>query len=163
MYTWGMRANSVGKKSAEVEQAYVAGLIDGDGAIMATIEPHQEKQFRFRIRVTLKVTQKKKQDVAFLPTLMGAGVIRKNRTTYDWIVRSQHDALCVLHAIMPHMRIKKRQATLAIAILTTPIVSKQSLIAVARSADALSRLNVRSNNRRKNHVSMIQAFFSSND
>ena len=42
-----MRANAVGKECAEVDRAYLAGLIDGDGAIMAIIEPHSEKKFRF--------------------------------------------------------------------------------------------------------------------
>ena len=63
-----MRANSVGKSYSEVDLAYVAGLIDGDGAVMACIEPHNEKKFRFRVRVVLKVTQKYKKDLVFLTT-----------------------------------------------------------------------------------------------
>jgi hypothetical protein len=33
MYTGNMKANAVGKKCTEVDCAYLAGLIDGDGAI----------------------------------------------------------------------------------------------------------------------------------
>ena len=41
--------------------------------------------------------------------------------------------------------------------------SEVDLAYVAELADALSRFNVRSNNRRKNHVAMIQEYLSSND
>ena len=78
-------ANAVGKEYSEAKRAYLAGFLDADGAIMATIERHQEKKFR------------------------------------------------------------------------------QDLLKVARFADALARLNVRSKNRRKNYMSMIKEYFSSND
>ncbi len=87
--TGSIRANAVGKECAEVDLAYIAGLIDGDGAIMALIEPHHEKKFRFRVRIELKVTQKEKKNLVFLPKLLGLGSVRKNRTTYDWITRDQ--------------------------------------------------------------------------
>ncbi len=70
-----MRANAVGKNCAEVDLAYIAGLIDGDGVIMAYIEPHHEKKFRFRIRIELKVTQKHRRDITCLRQLLGCGAI----------------------------------------------------------------------------------------
>jgi len=42
-------------------------------------------------------------------------------------------------------------------------VERAYLLKIARLADALSRLNVRSKNRRKNFVAMIQKNPSSND
>lgn len=50
---------SVGKGCSEVDRAYIAGLFDCDGAIMASIESHKEKKYGFRVRVILKLTQKK--------------------------------------------------------------------------------------------------------
>lgn len=158
-----MRANSVGKKYVEADLAYVAGLIDGDGAIMAIIEPHREKKFRFRVRIELKITQKRKKHLAFLPILFGLGTVRQNRTTYDWISRDQIMIASFLSLIRPYSRIKRQQINNALKIIATPIRSPQDLLAVARTADALSRFNVRSNNRRKNYVTMIEAYFSSND
>ena len=52
-----MKANAVGKISNEAGRAYLAGLIDGDGAIMATIEKHSEKKIGFRVRLEIKITQ----------------------------------------------------------------------------------------------------------
>lgn len=158
-----MRANAVGKECSEVERAYIAGLIDGDGAIMATIEPHREKKFRFRVRIELKVTQKYKKDVLFLVPLLGCGSVRENGTTCDWITRDQQEILRVLLLIAPYSRMKQSQIHYAIEIIRTPIGGKRDLLRVARLADTLSRFNVRSKNRRKNHVAMIQEHFSSND
>ena len=158
-----MRANSVGKKCTEVTAAYLAGLIDGDGSIMATIERHPEKKFGFRVRIALKVTQKNEQDVSFLPNLIGYGAVRKNGTTYDWITRDQKEIAVILKMIYPHLRIKLQQNILAQKIINTPVGSKEDLLLVATMADTLSRFNVRSNNRRKNYVTKIQEHFSSND
>lgn len=130
---------------------------------MALIEPHSEKKFRFRVRIQLKVTQKERKNVAFLTKLLKCGSVRANRTTYDWITRDQKAVLKVLHMLRPYSRAKKRQIDTAIKILSTPITSEKEMIRIARWADALSRFNVRSTNRRQNHVAMVQAHFSRND
>jgi hypothetical protein len=46
----------VGKTIPEVQKAYLAGFIDGDGAIMALLERHPAKRFGFRVRVWVKAT-----------------------------------------------------------------------------------------------------------
>ncbi len=159
----GMRANAVGKKCSVAERAYCAGLIDGDGAIMALIERHGEKKFKFRVRIELKITQKHAKDLLFLVRLLGAGTIRKNRTTSDWITRDQVEIARVLQLIEPYSKMKKAQIHYALEIIRTHIREKRDLLRVARLADALSKLNVRSNNRRKNYATKIQEYFSSND
>ena len=153
----------MGKKCAEVDRAYCAGLIDGDGAIMALIEPHHEKKFRFRVRIELKITQKYKKDLVFLPALLGCGSIRANKTTCDWITRDQKEILRALLLVGPYMRMKREQVRIACEIIQTPIREFADLKRVARLADALSRFNVRSKNRRKNYAVMIKAYFSPND
>lgn len=51
----------MGKKCSEVERAYLAGFLGADGVIMALIEKHSEKHFKFRVRVrvVVKITQRK--------------------------------------------------------------------------------------------------------
>ena len=158
-----MRANAVGKKCSVAERAYLAGLIDGDGAIMAIIEPHREKRYRFRVRIEFKVTQKNKRDLAFLPNLLGCGTIRANRTTCDWITRDQKEILRVLSLIRPYSKMKQKQIQYASEIIRTPILERKDLIRVARLADTLSKFNVRSKLRRKNYATMIKGHISSND
>ena len=158
-----MRANAVGKKCSVAERAYLAGLIDGDGAIMAIIEPHREKRYRFRVRIEFKVTQKNKRDLAFLPNLLGCGTIRANRTTCDWITRDQKEILRILSLIRPYSKMKQKQIQYASEIIRTPILERKDLIRVARLADTLSKFNVRSKLRRKNYATMIKGHISSND
>ena len=162
-YTWSMRANSVGKESVEAKNAYLAGFIDGDGSIMAIIERHKEKRFGFRVRIVLKITQKHKEDVSFLPKLTRCGTICKNGKTFDWKTRDQTDVARVLASVQPYSRVKRRQIDIALKILRAPIECKEDLLAIATLADTLSRCNVRSNNRRKNYATKIQTHFSSND
>jgi len=153
----------VGKTASEVDKAYIAGLVDGDGAIMALIEKHAEKRFGYRVRVALKVTQYARQDVDWLVEAMGAGAVRSNRTCFDWLVRDQADVLRVLNMIAPYLRGKRRQAEIARQILRQVIVTKQDLCDVAELADTLSSFNVRSKNRRKNYAIMVQEDVSRND
>ena len=150
-----MTVNAVGKNCIEVDWAYLAGLIDGDGAIMATIEKHNEKKFRFRVRITIKVTQKSKKDILFLPRVFGCGSIRVNRTVHDWILRDQKQILQILGMLKKYSRMKQRQVRIAIKILQIRVECRDDLIKIAQLADTLSRYNTRSNNRRINYATMI--------
>jgi hypothetical protein len=151
-----MKVNPVGKLLSEVDRAYLAGFIDGDGAIMAIIEKHSEKRFGFRVRVELKVTQFHKEDVAWLLERTGIGYLRQNVRCYEWIVRDQKAALWLLEMIAPYIHSKKKQVELARKILSSSIQTQSDLIEMARLADTLSAFNVRSRNRRKNYAMMIK-------
>ena len=146
----------MGKSLSEVERAYLAGLLDGDGAIMALIEKHSEKRFGFRVRLEINATQSHREDVAWLPGQTGVGYIRRNLRTYQWVVRDQQAVRWLLDMIAPFTRSKTNQVALAIQILELRIESRQDLLEVAHLADALSKFNVRSELRRKNHAAMIQ-------
>ena len=146
----------MGKPLSEVERAYLAGFLDGDGAIMALIEKHPEKRFGFRVRLEVNATQYHECDVAWLPAQTGVGYIRRNLQTSQWVVRDQRAIEWLLLMIAPYSRSKQNQIALAIQILKHPILSKEDLIQVAHLADALSKFNVRSRNRRKNHAAMVQ-------
>ena len=158
-----MKVNVVGKEFSEVELAYLAGFIDADGAIMATIEKHQEKKFGFRVRITVKITQRDVCILEYFLQQFQVGYVRKNRTTFDWLIRSQKDVKVILNLLKPYLKSKSKQAVLAETILNIEIVSQDDLVEAANLADSLSRFNVRSQGRRKNYVSMIQESFSRND
>ena len=151
-----MEANAVGKIYIEVDRAYLAGLIDGDGAIMAAIERHSEKKFGWRVRIEIKITQKEATILRFLCRKYRVGKVRANRTTYDWLIRNQQDASRILGLISPYSLTKKRQIQMALKILSIRIEKKAHLVSVARLADALSKHNVRSKDRRRNYATMIK-------
>jgi len=154
---------SVGKGYSEADRAYIAGLFDCDGAIMASIEPHKEKKYRFRVRVILKFTQKHPDLPQWLQSYYGVGSIRRNRTTYDWVVKDQHHCKELLELMQAYSREKPKQVQLALQILSTSITSRSDLQKVARLADTLSGYNVRSFGRRKNYALKIDEYLSSND
>ncbi len=158
-----MNASAVGKIGVEVDHAYLAGLIDGDGCIMATIERHSEKKFGFRVRVEVKITQKESDLLKLLHSLYRIGVVRKNRTTFDWIIRNKIHVNDILDLIGPYTKAKSKQVEYARQILRLSDSSRSGLIKMARLADALSKFNVRSKNRRLNYASMIKTSVSSND
>ena len=158
-----MNAGAVGKIGVEVDHAYLAGLIDGDGCIMATIERHREKKFGYRVRVEVKVTQKEPDLLRSLQSLYKIGVVRKNRTTFDWIIRNKIHVNAVLDLVGPYTKAKSKQVEYARKILSLSDSSRSGLIKMARLADALSKWNVRSKNRRLNYASVIKIPVSSND
>jgi len=165
---WWMEVNTVGKEYFETDLAYTAGFLDADGAIVACIEKHKEKKFGFRIRVSVKVTQKDDKVLKWMRKIFCVGKIRANRIgtslqTYDWIIRDQGDCELFLKVLEPYLKTKTKQASLALRILSRQIRTQSDLLYVAKTADALSGFNVRSKNRRKNHMLMIQEYFSRND
>ncbi len=159
-----MKVNPVGKKRSEVDRAYTAGFLDADGAIMATIEKHQEKRFGYRIRITVKITQRDLSRLRWFRRRFQIGILRCNRTTYDWIIRDQVHSELFLRQIVPFLKVKRTQALRALALLRKRnVTTKAQFLKDARAADALSKFNVRSKNRRKNYATMVQDHFSRND
>jgi hypothetical protein len=146
----------VGKEFSEVNRAYLAGFLDADGAIMAHIEKHYEKKYGFRIRVVVKITQKERSVLDWFVNQFQIGKVVRNRTTYDWVIKDQKMVRLVLQIVTPYLQVKRTQAQYAIEILNTSISSNDDLMRMAQLADALSRLNVRSQNRRKNYAVTVQ-------
>ena len=157
-------ANPVRKIFSEVNKAYISGLLDGDGAIMACIERHAEKKFGFRIRIYIKISQNNEKILKWCKFTTGMGNVRNVKNDeYEWRVRNQIDAKLLLDWLIPYLKIKKRQAVLAKRILDAKIENAKQLLKVAKLADTLSALNVRSEGRRKNVATMIQDSISPND
>ncbi len=149
---------------SEVNKAYISGLLDGDGAIMACIEKHTEKKFGFRIRIYIKISQNNEKILNWCKSVTSVGSIRNiNDREYEWLVRNQEEAKKLLELLTPYLKIKRKQAVLAKRILNAKIKSSKKLIAIATLADTLSALNIRSQGRRKNFMTMIQKSISPND
>jgi len=145
-------------------KAYISGLLDGDGAIMACIEKHAEKKFGFRIRIFIKISQNNFKILNWCKFITSFGNIRHiENDEYEWIIRNQQDAKLILQLLIPYLKIKNKQARIALRILNTQIKTIKQLLKNATLADALSKLNVRSQGRRKNFMTMIQESISPND
>ncbi|KKW16941.1 MAG: LAGLIDADG homing endonuclease [Parcubacteria group bacterium GW2011_GWA1_50_14] len=153
----------MGRMLSEVNKAYLAGLFDGDGAIMAFIQRHAEKKFGFRIRVIVKITQRNPEILEWVRKSTSFGSVVQNRTTYDWIVRDQKAIIALLKLLIKYFRVKKKQARIAIRILGSQINTRKDLLKIAELADALSVFNVRSQLRRRNFAAKIKESIPRND
>lgn len=153
----------MGRIFSEASIAYLSGLFDGDGAIMAFIERHKEKKFGFRVRVAIKVTQRNSEILYWIKREFGLGNVVKNRTAYEWIIRNQKEILIMLFQLKKYLKIKAKQAEIAIDILQINVLSYKDLLKVAKLADSLSEFNVRSKGRRKNFLTKIKENVPRND
>jgi len=157
--------NTVGKETFEVDRAYLAGFLDGDGAIMASIEKHQEKRFGFRVRIIIKISQRDSNNLVWFCDRFKMGRICDNGRSFDWIIKNQNDCALLLNKITLYLKAKHRQAKIAQKILETNsnVDSREKFLEIARLADSLSALNVRSQSRRLNYATMVEEAFSRND
>lgn len=150
---------TVGKDlSDDNVRAYIAGFLDGDGAITAVIEKHTEKKFGFRVRVALDFYQHRDHIklLRYLKKVFGEGSLGKSiRNTHKLSLRNQTTLKTILPLLYPFSRIKRNQIRIALRILDAAIHTKSDLLRVARLADELSSYNVRSRNRRKNFSTSI--------
>lgn len=129
---------------AKTNKAYIAGLMDGDGAIMAFVEKHSEKKFKLRIRVVLKITQKSREHLVWIQDVTGFGEIYRNRGSYDWILKDQKQVLKLIKSLKPYIRIKSRQAKIAQCILDLDLSIKSDFLEALKLASNMSEFNIRS-------------------
>lgn len=155
--------NTVRKKVFEVNKAYLAGLFDGDGSIMAMIEKHQQMKFGFRLRVIFKISQKERKSLMKLKKKFLFGKIVSNRKAYDWIIRDQCNIKKILNYLSPYVIVKSKQVKLALKIINANKDTKDNFLNTAKLTDSLAKLNVRSKGRRKNYSTMVKESFSRND
>ena len=153
-----MMVNAVGKECSEAMFAYLAGFLDADGAIMAFIEKHHEMKYGFRVRVVVKITQKDRGILDWFAQKFKVGRVYKNRTTYEWMIKSKAEIKTLLEEVKPFLRVKKVQAENVLTIIDKVIENHKDLYEMAKIADSLSKLNVRSEGRRLNHATMVKEY-----
>ena len=97
---------------------YVAGFLDGDGSIVATVEKRPERRrFPYRVRLKVVFTQhnRHKKIIALLWEFLGkVGHIRyvPSHNLVELVIQDREEVVRILKRIRPHLIIKKRQALL---------------------------------------------------
>jgi hypothetical protein len=117
---------------------------------MAWIERHPEKKFKFRVRLALKVTLNQKQILKWIRKRVKFGYLKKNRNQYEWCSQDQEKIEKFLSKVLPFLKVKKRQAKIALKIAKIKVGSFEALLKKAKLADSLAKLNTRSEGIRKN-------------
>ena len=98
----------------DVQAAWLAALIDGEGCIQIHRQERDGKAPNFQADVSVGQIDRGMVDRAHQITGLGAVHIREGRV-FDWSVRGQ-EAATLLRRIYPHLVIKRRQAAAAIEV-----------------------------------------------
>jgi len=155
----------VGKKISNIHYAYIAGFLDGDGTIMAIIERHKEKKFKFRVRISLEFTQHEDNIIILqcIKKIIGSGSLSiSNKRVWKLSVKNTKVLKEILKKLEPFVVAKTRQIILALKILNSEVNTRNDLLRMGRLADRLSGFNIKSRSRRLNTSRLLEAF-SRND
>jgi hypothetical protein len=125
-------------------------------------------KFKFRIRVIIKLSQKSNTVLEEIKTDLQLGNVFFNKkkdtnfNSFDLILANQDDVLTFINLIRPYVRLKKNQLEIALQILKKrkQISSEKDLLQLAKLADSLSILNIRSCNDGKKYTTMIKEYFN---
>lgn len=115
------------KRIPETEWAYLAGFIDGEGCISCTT-------FKTHIRPRVKITQREHRvledlhdlfEVGNLTTFSRPGKWASNNGGMIWNITAHNEVLWVLRHVRPHLKLKHRQALVALRLLALDIHDEQ--------------------------------------
>jgi len=114
---------------------YVAGFLDGDGSIVATVEHRPERRrFPYRVRLKINFTQHNRHYDFLLKLqqfLGGIGSIRNisSHNLAELVIQDRKQVKGILERLLPYLVLKERQAKLilaAIEIYDSAIVNVRS-------------------------------------
>lgn len=118
------------KTIQKLDLAYLAGFLDADGSIIAQLKYNKnEKKLKpYQVQVTVQISQdiRRKHFMEEFCDIVGAGHVRVRppdkrkggpAKMCNWQITSAKDAHDFLQTIVPYLRIKKKQANLAIRII----------------------------------------------
>lgn len=129
---------------------YLAGFIDGDGSIIARLVFHKDyvKTRPYQISLTVQVTQKtaRKWFLQEIQDIIGEGNVKTRKSNdqiTDYTLVGPSAVGKFLKQIQPYLRIKKKQANLAIRITEQLPHSKdpEKFYELCQLVDQISALN----------------------
>ena len=148
-----------------LEKAYIAGFLDGDGCVMFQLVRRKDYIFGYQVRASIVFYQKTKHrsHLEWLKTKFHDGYIRdRSDEMSEYTIVGIPPVKRVLTLLRPYLRLKQKHALLALKIirqLPKRFASKQLLV-VAKLVDQFIQLNY--SKKRKNTTKTLRAFFRTN-
>jgi len=101
---------------------YIAGFLDGDGSIVATLSknpPHYNRIYRPRLKINFSQKTYYISMLEALSKFLKSGKLRTNskKQLSELVITDRNDVLKILERILPHLVIKKDRAQIALEIL----------------------------------------------
>lgn len=131
----------------ELFNAYLAGLIDGDGSINCQIVPDETRKRKFKIQPSITIYQKAEKKIyieKIQQDLKNIGNIRERKDgMIEYSIKSKTNIKNVILEIQPYLRLKKKQATLILKILEElkEIKTDSEFLKVCLEVDKFAELN----------------------
>lgn len=146
--------NLIKKTLTRLDCIYLAGFIDADGGIYATIVRDDSHEFKFAIRVEVTITQHKKSrwwlnqvkkkipgaNICYALEISCGETKTVDRLTVNSLPRVRE----FLKKLAPHLRLKQKQANRAIEIINRYYKKKttsKEFVQLCKIVDSISVLN----------------------
>lgn len=114
----------------DTDLAWIAGFFDGEGCVCIYRSKEAPSQLRPNGRgrhvLNLTLTQNNKEILDWVASVFG-GRVRSYRENicYRWYLCGRDKQRAFLYAVLPYLKLKKRQAELALEYLDTVLDAKQ--------------------------------------
>src|SRR3989344_3716890 len=104
-----MKGNTVGSRHY-LSDEYLAGFLDGDGSVVATLERYHSKRFPYRVRIKVNLTQHARHEDKLMlmqEALGNSGVIRlnKRKNLTELVIQERSQVKTVLARLVPFLLI----------------------------------------------------------
>jgi hypothetical protein len=151
----------------ERDSAYIAGFLDGDGCIMLQLVYRKDYLLGYQIRASIVFYQNQQnfQFLAWLKKKLTYGYLRNRKDGItEYTIVGKKPVEKVLKILKPYLRLKKKQATLALKILSQMPgsgrqMNSQLLLKLAREVDKFAYLNY--SKKRTNTSKKVEKFLKS--
>ena len=133
-------------KLSEAEKAYIGGFLDGNGSLNAQIVRRKGYRFNFQIRIDVTFFQSTNKHwfVLWLHKKLQSGRIRKKGDGLsEYTIIGFQNVEVVLEQIKPYLKIKRKQAILALEIIKifSKSVDHNSFLKCCQLVDNIAALN----------------------
>jgi len=128
---------------------YITGFLDGDGCIMVQLVHHKDYRLVYEIRPSIVFYQKtiNKDFLFWLKSKLEIGYIRdRNDGMSEYTIVGVKNAIRILNQFLPFLRLKKKQAKLALFVLKRMPESGRQMTAkllyrLSKEVDKFASLN----------------------
>ena len=111
--------------ASKLSNAYIAGFLDGDGSIMATVEKRPERRrfpYRVRVRIRINFTQHERHRklIEIIKHFLGnVGAIREAKSHHlvELVIQDRTEVERIIVRLLPFIILKERQAKIVLKIL----------------------------------------------
>jgi len=141
--------------SNQLQRAYLAGFLDGDGSIYVRLKPNATYRYGFQVApyIVLFQSQKEKKKFEKVCSLIGLGYLRVRKDgILEYIISRKEALVKFLKIVKPFLVLKREQADLMLKILEQKerVKGKNDFKKLARLIDRFRNLNY--SKKRKRHI-----------